>query len=113
LLQNRGHFVPVNGRLVLFVYFWNVNEFVVPVSHEKRFSSHVSRRSHNGFDDIHVVANCRRRQGGNMIDELFHGGVSNVGQILLEGVGKEGQFASPDSCFALSAEMHNPENATE
>jgi hypothetical protein len=50
-MQNRCHFAPINGRLLLFVYLWNINELVIPVPHEKRLAPHVWRRSHDGFDD--------------------------------------------------------------
>jgi len=96
-LQNRCHFAPVNGGLVLLIHLWKINEFVVPVSHEERLAPHVSRRSHHGFDDIHVVASRRRRQQGNMINELFHGEVGDVGQIPLteEGLHPLVQGVSP------------------
>ena len=59
---------------------WNLRRWLlVAWQREPR----VSRRSHHGFEDIHIVANLRRRQRGNMMNELFHGKVGDVGQIPL------------------------------
>src|SRR5207302_11030018 len=96
-LQNHCHFVLLNGWLVLCVHLWNVDKAIVPISLEKWFAFYVPRRGYNGFDDIHVIANGRRRQRGNMINELFHGEVGDVGQIPLteEGIHPLVQGVSP------------------
>jgi hypothetical protein len=56
-----------------------------------------SRAENHGFDDIHAVANRRRRNRGNMINELFHGEVGGVGQTPLteEGIHPLVQGVSP------------------
>ena len=81
--QNRFHFFPVRGRLLLLVDFWCVEEVIVPLTRKQHLAFRVACRRYHRLRNVHVIANGRRRQVRNVVNEFLHGRVVNIGEQLV------------------------------
>src|SRR6516225_7259560 len=81
--QNRFHLLPVHGRLLSLVDLWGVEEVIVPLTRKQHLAFRVACRRYHRLRDVHVIANGRRRQIRNVVNEFLHGRVVNIGEQLV------------------------------
>jgi hypothetical protein len=77
--KNLRYALDGSGGLALVSDEWRVDKLLVPRPREDWLSLLVDRGRDDALYDVRVIPNRRRRQFGNVVHELFHGHVIDLG----------------------------------